>query len=85
MAKWEIQVSMDERPQVLSLNAHSARAALAQLERHRASAAHNPGLQFTYDTPDGARVTIRWGRALNVTIGEVTVGGTAPGRLAPAG
>jgi hypothetical protein len=67
---------MGERPQVLVVSAHSERGARAQLTRHLAAGAHNPGLQHAYATPDGARLNIRWGRAANVTVGEIGVPGS---------
>ena len=41
MSKWEVWVSMDERPQVLVVGAHSERAARAQLARHLAAGARS--------------------------------------------
>jgi hypothetical protein len=84
MTKWEIPISLDERPHALIVSAHSAAAALAQLERHRAAGSHNQSLQFNYATPDGARMSIRWGRAVNVTVGDATAVVSAPDSLTGA-
>ena len=78
MSKWEVWVSMDERPQVLVVGAHSERAARAQLARHLAAGARNPGLQYAYASPDGARLNIRWGRAANVVVGEISAAVPVP-------
>jgi hypothetical protein len=83
MPKWEIQILMDDKPQVIVIDAHSARAALAQLERHRAAGARNNGLAFNYTGAGGVPMAIRWGRAGIVTIGAVTAIGPW-GQFAPA-
>jgi hypothetical protein len=83
MTKWEIHILLDDKPHVLIIDAHSARAALAHLSRHRAAGARNPALQCNYAAADGSSMPIRWGRAGRVTVIAVTASGPwSP--LAPA-
>ena len=78
MTRWSIPISIDERPHGLIVDAHSARAALAQLSRHRANGARNPGLRISYATAGGGHMDIRWGQAGEITVGLITEMGPEP-------
>lgn len=69
MTRWQIPVTIDGHEHVLVVDAETTEAALSQLERHRAAAQGDRMRREFYDTPNGGRVDIYWGRAAIVQVG----------------
>jgi hypothetical protein len=85
MNRWRIPILLDDHPHELIVAAHSARAALAQLARHRANGGRNPGLRVCYAIGGGGQMDIRWGQVDQVAVGPVTeIGPGLTGSLTPA-
>ncbi len=65
-------MTIDGHRQVLLIPAHSARAATAQLVKHRAVGKRNGDLKVVYDTAGGGRIDVHWGRATVSGVGDLT-------------